>query len=195
MNGEDDSAATSDGRGKPPAKKNARAALIAAYREGAAFAAVEVISGPAGIRLMVAQGAESTLKPDEFLAARWWCRRTAEAECLVAAAGRVRRRNGKEICDQIGLACESVKRAAQRLEIPLRSDQDVVDEAMLVVVRLDDEIKRQQQSGKLKSVNQAYRQDRLEASERGERILRYAEWMERYKAKLVREIAVTLRRS
>lgn len=194
MNGGDDTSAASDGIGKTLGKKGARAALIAAYREGAAFAAVEVISGAAGIRLAVTTG-DGELRLGESIAARWWCRRTVEAECIVAAVERARRRSRTKIPDAIADACNLVLRAAQRLEIPLRSDEDVVEEAMHVIVRVDDEIERQQQSGELKSVNQAYRQYRLEASARGERVLRYAEWIERYKARLVREIAVTLRRS
>lgn len=50
-----------------------------------------------------------------------------------------------------------------------------------------------QRSGGLKSVNQSYRNYRLETSARGERVLPYAAWLDRYKADLVREIAANLR--
>ena len=37
------------------------------------------------------------------------------------------------------------------------------------------------ESGELKTINQAYRSYRLEASARGERALRYDAWMQRYR--------------
>ena len=55
------------------------------------------------------------------------------------------------------------------------------------------EIETQKQTGALKSVNAAYRAYRLEASARGEPAQRYVEWMDRYKANLLREIATRLR--
>jgi hypothetical protein len=67
-------------------------------------------------------------------------------------------------------------------------------EAKRAIARLDAEIVRQKQAGTLKSVNQSYRQYRLEASGRGERVLPYAKWMDRYKEKLIREIAANMRR-
>ena len=50
-----------------------------------------------------------------------------------------------------------------------------------------------QRSGGLKSVNKSYRSYRLETSARGERVLPYATWLDRYKAGLVREVAANLR--
>lgn len=64
---------------------------------------------------------------------------------------------------------------------------------MMVAARVDAELERMQRAGALKSVNQSYRAYRLETSARGERILPYAQWMERYKANLIREIAANLR--
>jgi len=63
----------------------------------------------------------------------------------------------------------------------------------MVAARVDDEIEHLQRAGALKSVNRSYRTYRLDASARGERILRFAEWMDRYKANLIREIAANLR--
>lgn len=79
-------------------------------------------------------------------------------------------------------------RAAARL-----SDDEIRDGALAVAARVDAEIARLQRTGALKSVNQSYRQYRLEASARGERVLRYADWMDRYKADLIRETAANLR--
>jgi hypothetical protein len=167
-------------------------ALIAAYREGLALAAVAVVTGPAGLRIttMVSDG---TLVSGENLAARWWCRRAAEAECLADSAARSFRRLRQKSSDQTLLACESVTRAAHRLAIQIHSDADIDEEAARAIARLDQEIEAQMRSGALKSVNQSYRQYRLDASSRGERVLPYAKWMDGYKAKLVREIAANIR--
>jgi hypothetical protein len=79
-------------------------------------------------------------------------------------------------------------RAAKRL-----SDDRIRSDAMMVAARVDAEIERMQRAGELKSVNKSYRNYRLNASAQGERVLRYAEWIQRYKANLVREIAANLR--
>ena len=73
------------------------------------------------------------------------------------------------------------------------SDDQIYNDAMMIADRVDAEIGRMQRSGELKSVNTSYRDYRLAASARGERVLRYADWMGRYKAQLVREIAANLR--
>ena len=79
-------------------------------------------------------------------------------------------------------------RAAARL-----SDDQICNDALMVAARVDDEIARMQRVGTLKPVNKSYRAYRLEASSRGERVLPYGAWMNRYKANLVREIAANLR--
>ena|GEM_PF-6925590 len=65
--------------------------------------------------------------------------------------------------------------------------------AMDVAARVEAEIARLQANGGLKSVNASYRQYRLQASARGEPAIRYANWMQRYKADLIRQIAENLR--
>jgi hypothetical protein len=79
-------------------------------------------------------------------------------------------------------------RAAARL-----SERQIRSDALIVAARVDAEIDRLQRAGGLKSVNKSYREYRLEASLRGERVRPYAAWLEAYKAELVREIAANLR--
>jgi hypothetical protein len=79
-------------------------------------------------------------------------------------------------------------RAAARL-----SAAEIRDAAFVAAARIDAELAHMQRTGALKSVNQAYRKYRLETSARGERVMRYADWMQRYRAGLVREIAANLR--
>jgi hypothetical protein len=77
--------------------------------------------------------------------------------------------------------------AARFSHVQLRHD------ALSAAARVDDEIERMQRSGALKSVNRSYRDYRLQACTRGERVMTYAAWMIRYKASLIREIAANLR--
>jgi len=167
-------------------------ALIAAYREGLALVAVAVIGGDKGPRIKTIAPNETPVR-GESVVARWWCRRAAEAECIADSAVRSFRRLRSTSPDQALLACESVVRTADRLAVHLRSDADLDQEAARAIARLDDEIAKQMRTGALKSVNQSYRQYRLEASGRGERVLPYAKWMDAYKVKLVREIAANMR--
>jgi hypothetical protein len=176
--------------GKDP---SARSSAFAAYRQGFGLAAVAVISGPAGIR--IAAAAEGALAAAETLEARWWCRRAADAERVaVSAAVRLRRRSGSsDIAADISLACESIARAAGQLGVPLRAEAELYDEAIAVAERIEREMERLKQSGGLRSINTSYRQYRIEATERGERVMRYADWMQRYRENLIRELASTLR--
>lgn len=73
------------------------------------------------------------------------------------------------------------------------SHDQLCRDALLVAARVDGELERMQRTGALKSVNRSYRDYRLAASARGERVLPYAAWMICYKANLVREIAANLR--
>jgi hypothetical protein len=79
-------------------------------------------------------------------------------------------------------------RAVARLSEPaLRAD------ALAVAARVEAEIALLQATGGLKSVNASYRQYRLATSARGEPVIRYADWMQRYRANLIRQIAENLR--
>jgi len=188
-----------------------RLGLAAAYREGLGFAAVAVICGPAGIRICAAErGDQGPFAAAESVQARWWCRRATEAARVAAAArARLRRRESRnggatpsppalagvaaDASPAVLLACASVEAAAKRFNIVLRSDDEILDEAMNVVARVDAEMQKLQHSGGLKSINKAYRSYRLETSARGERVMRYDEWMRKYRENLVRKLASTLR--
>jgi hypothetical protein len=188
-----------------------RSALIAAYREGLGLAAVVVTCGPAGISVS-ALGQGTGGAPDAAaVEVRWWCRRAADAERVASAAmRRLRRRDSRaggapaapqcvsspasgDGSDALALAAEAIAGAAKRLNIALLSNEEVAADAMTVAARVDEEIERLQRSGDLKSVNKSYRAYRLEMSARGEKTLRYAEWMDKYRGNLVRQLAAALR--
>src|SRR5204862_2871778 len=95
--------------------------------------------------------------------------------------------------DALAVAAEAIAGGVKWLNIALLSDEEVAAEAMTGVARVDKEIERLQSSGDLKSVNKSYRAYRLEASARGEKTLRYDEWMRHYRENLVRELAAALR--
>ncbi|HEY1982772.1 MAG TPA: hypothetical protein VGH13_22055 [Xanthobacteraceae bacterium] len=181
--------ADAPGRGAAKPRRNAgkRACLIAAYREGLELGAVLLVAGADVLRVVAAgHDGEAALETAETVTARWWCRRRSEADRIVAAVRLTRATSAAQ-------AHESVARAAKRLGVSFSSDEEIAEEAMRAIARLDAEVERQMQTGALKSVNKSYRAYRLEASGRGESVLRYADWMERYKAKLVRDIAANLR--
>jgi hypothetical protein len=166
---------------------NDRDALIAAYREGLGLALVTLIAGGNGARLLQ-PAEEPVLETGESVHARWWCKSAQQAEWLVDAAARTAQQN-----DAAPHLCGVVLKAAKRFGILLRSDDEIAREAVGVIARLEQEMAAQQRAGTLKSVNRGYRDYRLAASARGETVLRYVQWMERYKVKLVRDIAQNLR--
>jgi hypothetical protein len=187
-----------------------RSGFAAAYREGLGLAAVCVVRGPAGTRIVAAAaGDEVSAAAAESPQVRWWCRRAADAMHVASAARRLQRRErakaetmppaaaaaGAQAEDAASLssARAAVVAAAEKFNIVLQSDQEIVSEAMNVAARIDAEMQTQQRCGGLKSVNKAYRGYRLESRGRGERVLRYDEWMRKYRENLVRLAACALR--
>lgn len=169
-----------------------RRGFAAAYREGLGLAAIAVVGDAGGIRIVsLKPGEDGARCAADSAPARWWCRRAEDAARVAAAAAKRLRREFSDT-DQ-SAAAAAVVAAAKRLDIALHSDEDVADEAMNVAARVDAQLQQQQKSGGLKSVNAAYRSYRLDSSARGERVLRYDEWMHRYRANLVRQIASALR--
>lgn len=175
--------------------------LVAAYREEMGFAAIAIVGGPAGTRVFaVVPGDAEAKAAAEAAQARWWCRHAADAERIAAAAARRLGREAKaaaggqaDTSAAFSLAGAAVRAAAKRFAIALQADAEIAEEAMAVAARIDAELQRQRQSGELKSVNTAYRSYRLQASGGVERVLRYDEWMLKYKENLVRQVARTLR--
>jgi hypothetical protein len=188
-----------------------RSALIAAYREGLGLAAITAIRGPDGVRISAGGqgGAVASVEPGGE--ARWWCRRSADAERLAAAATRRLRRHESrdgsgtaalerlsspaagDLADTLVVAGEAIAGAAKRLNIALLSDEEVHTDVMAVIARVDAEIEKMQRSGELKSLNKSYRAYRIETLARGEKTLRYDEWMGKYRENLVRQLAAALR--
>ncbi len=185
--------------------------LIAAYREGLGLAAITVIRDPTGIRIVALQrDDDGVLAAEEAVEARWWCARLSEAERVAAAAtARLRRRlsddgTGRRSARGSSAAqtapssaephvFETIAGAAKRLNIILYSDEDISAEAVRIIARVDEEMERLRESGELKTVNKSYRAYRLETSARGEKVVRYADWMGKYRETLVRKLAATLR--
>jgi hypothetical protein len=171
-----------------------RAALVAAYRAGLGLAAVAVMDGAAGIRMVaIAQVGNDLPTTTDKAAARWWCRRAADAERVVAAATLRLRRRESLAGAAADLANKEIAAAAKRLSITLYSDDEISAAATAIIARVDQQLETLQRSGGLKLVNRSYRAYRIESSARGEKVLPYAEWINKYKESLVRQLAAALR--
>jgi hypothetical protein len=169
-----------------------RLAVVAAYREGLGLAALAVIADADGVRVATAEPGKDGA-PAQTMAARWWCRQQAAAEYIAArAAARLTRRSGAG-SPTIEAANESIRYTANRHGVALYSDEEIAEAALAAVARVEAELERLQRSGALRAVNKSYRQYRIEASGRGERIVPYRDWMRRYRENLVRDLAATLR--
>jgi hypothetical protein len=170
-------------------RKSRDAGFTAAYCEGLGLAAIAVICGPAGVRIAAIESAgEDGLNTADTVHTRFWCR-CAEAEHAAGSAARLFRRESSDVAH----AAIVVARVAKKLGVALLSDEQIVSEAQGVAARIEAEMTKQQANGGLKSVNRAYRDYRIETSARGERVLRYDEWMLKYKENLVRQAAAALR--
>ena len=117
---------------------------------------------------------------------RWWCRNGADAERVVSAAHASLRRK----CSG---SREAILCAAKRLNVDLRSDRDNAGEAVVVIDRVAAEFDQLRNTGGLRPVNKSYRDYRLAAAARGERVVPYAQWLRTYQENLVRKAAVMLR--
>jgi hypothetical protein len=170
-----------------------RARLVAAFREGFGLAALAVVDGPDGVRVVASEpGAEIACAPAETVHRRWWCPRAFEAASIATAA--TARLHGRETCDGAALSAgQAVVRAAKQRHVDLHSDEAVVEQAMAAIARIDDELERLRQSGDLRPVNKSYQSYRRDAAANGERVVPYAQWMLGYKEELVRKLAATLR--
>jgi len=157
-----------------------RDALIAAYREGLGLVAI-VPTGEGGAVCVVADQ-----NIPEGASGHWWCRNAAEARRVVSAAR-------ASLSRKSAGSREAILRAAKRLNVDLRSDQDVTAEAVVVIDRVAAEFDQLRNAGGLRPVNKSYRDYRLAAAARGGRVVPYAQWMRAYQENLVRQAAVTLR--
>jgi hypothetical protein len=186
----------------PPRKQTEQVALIAAYRAGLGLARLALIRGQAGARLAAMRDPHPCRPsergrqgrgpvPAESIAASWWCRCLADAERLADATNRRLRRLSSEAAGEA--LPELVQSAAQRLNVALYSDDDIVRAALPVIARIDEEIERLRRAGRLRAVNNSYRAQRIEASLRGEKVAPYAQWFNKYRANLVRQAASALR--
>ena len=168
----------------------ARMALVAAYCEGLGFAPIGAVAEAEGCRI-VAGG--------DLAQPRWWCRRAGDADRVAAAAAarlqRLEARHGGDLdgAQRLQLVDDAIAAAAKQVAVALRSHGEVCAEALAAVGRVEEEIAKLQRAGGLKSVNKSYRDYRIAASARGERIMRYADWMSKYREKLVRELAAAMR--
>ncbi len=178
---------------KTAAKADAR--LVAAYRDGLSLVAIAAVRCNGGLR--VVSGTDSAEFGPETAATLRWCRNAGEARRVAASANAsLRRWAGKgdpTALAQDAMAQDAMARAAKRLNVTLRTEDDIAAEAAIVIGRVVREFEQMRASGDLREVNASYRDYRLDASSRGERIVPYAQWMRVYLEGLVRQAAVTLR--
>jgi hypothetical protein len=175
---------------------NARAAqarLVAAFRESFGLAAIAVIAGSDGVRIVAAEpGAEIARASTETVHCRWWCPRAFEAASIAAAAAT--RLDNRETGDGAALSArQAVIRAAKQRNVDLYSDEEILEQATAAIARIDDELERLRKSGEIRPINKSYQTYRRDAAAKGERVVPYALWMLGYKEELVRKLAATLR--
>ncbi len=181
-----------------------RAVLIEAYRQGLGLAAIAIVEDGTGpqIAAIGAPDAPAANDPRQVVLMRWWCRRAADAERVTAGVARSLRRESKDgivrplshaSATALNGLSAAVEGAARRIGVMLYSDADVAADATKMIARVEEQLENLKRTGEFKSVNQSYRTDRLQAAARGEKAAPYADWLNQYKANLIRELAAALR--
>jgi hypothetical protein len=182
-----------------------RPVLIAAYREGLAPSCIRIVRDAGGARVSAIAPGNGELDGEVDTQLRLWCRRVADADYVAKAAmARLRRLKSHEKgcspnapaagdSDSLSQARDAVLAAAHKLGIALQFDEEIADEAMGLVALADAEIEVLRRSGKFRSVTRDYAEYRRQAKARGERPMRYVDWMLKYRADFVREAARELR--
>jgi hypothetical protein len=159
-------------------------ALISAFRQGLGLAGLAVIRSANGIRVAaVGPDGVAVLAPGESGEVRFWCRRAADAERIVAAV----KTKSPPGADQAFIA------AAARIPASVYPNDEITAEAVAAIGRVEQELESLRDAGALKSVNRSYRIYRQDAAARGEKIVPYATWFSKYKENLVRRLAAALR--
>ena len=171
----------------------ARSRLLAAFRQGFGLAAIAVIDGPDGVRVAAASpGDDIACAVAETVHCLWWCPRAFEAASIATAAAA--RLHSRETCAGAALlARQSVVRAAKQRNVDLYADEEILEQAMAAIARIDDELECLRRSGDLRPLNKSYQAFRRDAAAKGERVMPYAQWMLAYKEELVRKLAAALR--
>jgi hypothetical protein len=182
-----------------------RASLVAAYREGLGLAGLAAVRGAAGTQIAVVgdERDRAAAGVGDTVTAQWWCRRAADAERVATAATARLRRLESQDDAALPPAAERgasprdiagvIAHAAKRLHVKLYSDEEISADAQTIIMRVEQELETLQRAGQLKTVNRSYRTYRTEASARGEKALPYADWFNKYRANLVRQLAAALR--
>jgi hypothetical protein len=181
-----------------------RAMLLEAYREGLGLVGLAVVHGAVETRIVATGGGCDDVPPGvENAAVPWWCRRATDAARVATTATvRLRRLESRDASSDrsAGRAAASptdisalIEKAAKRLYVVLVTDEQISAEAERAIARVDEEIETLRRAGQLKSVNQSYRIYRMDAAARGEKAAPYIDWFDKYRAKLVRELAAALR--
>jgi hypothetical protein len=189
-----------DGRPVAAARRETKnlAALVAAYRDGSGLTAIVLAGSHDGNRIE----AVAANKTGEAVPPRYWCRRAGDADRVAAAAAaqlRRRQARGGEPAAALAaavtrqIAGEAVVAAARRLAVAIYSDEEIDCEAAGIIARMEQEWARLQGAGGLKDVNRAYRAARMQAASRGEKIAPYAQWINKYRENLLRQLAAALR--
>jgi hypothetical protein len=178
--------------------------LQEAYRQGLGLVGLAV-DRCAGAPCIIATGEEheDAGQRARTSAVSWWCRRAVDAARVAAAAtARLRRLESQDAASgqpvgDTGVSptdlAAAIAQAAKRLHVVVFTDEQISAEAEQVIARVEEEIETLQRAGQLKSVNQSYRAYRMDAAVRGEKAAPYADWFNKYKAKLVYELAAALR--
>jgi hypothetical protein len=184
-----------EGRSRTAERRESRhlPALVAAYRDGLGLAPVVLVRDHQRILFDTAAN-----QPGEDTTLRWWCRRAGDAERVAAAATarlQCRASGGGPDAAPASLqeADEAVVVAAKRLAITLYSDEEIAGEAAHAIARMDEEFARLQSAGALKDINRSYRTARMQAASRGEKMPPYAQWINKYRENLLRQLAAALR--
>ena len=175
-------------------KAERQPALIGAYREGLSLTAIAVTRDAAGALRVDSMSPGRAPAPGDNVENLWWCRHPGDAARVAkAAAARIGRHERENGAADGYIASRAVEIAARQCDVALYSDERISAAALAAIARVDNELAKLQQAGELKSINRSYRAYREEAAARGERVLPYVRWLDKYKEKLVRELAAALR--